>query len=72
MLRAENAERVEAFLARTPGWRLADAEALWAERLPGVAPAYHAERIGDGSVLTLTPLRSGTDGFFFASLERVS
>ncbi|WP_279483639.1 RsmB/NOP family class I SAM-dependent RNA methyltransferase [Aureimonas sp. SK2] len=72
VLREENAGRVEAFLARTPGWRLADAQGLWAERLPGAPPAYHAERIGEGAVLTLTPLRSGTDGFFFALLERTA
>ncbi|WP_061929761.1 RsmB/NOP family class I SAM-dependent RNA methyltransferase [Aureimonas sp. AU22] len=72
VLRAENAERVEAFLARTPGWRLADAQDRWSQMLPDAPHAFHAERIGDGAVLTLTPRRSGTDGFFFALLERVS
>ncbi|WP_294644927.1 RsmB/NOP family class I SAM-dependent RNA methyltransferase [uncultured Aureimonas sp.] len=72
VLRPENAGRVEAFLERTSGWRLADAAAVWSERLPDAPPAYHVERIGAGSVLTLTPLRSGTDGFFFALLEQVS
>ncbi|WP_182085879.1 RsmB/NOP family class I SAM-dependent RNA methyltransferase [Aureimonas sp. ME7] len=71
VLREENAARVEAFLERTPGWRLLDAESVWAERLPSAPPAYHAERMGEGSVLTLTPRRSGTDGFFFVLLEKV-
>ncbi|WP_062011354.1 RsmB/NOP family class I SAM-dependent RNA methyltransferase [Aureimonas sp. AU4] len=70
VLREENAERVESFLAGRTGWRLLDAEALWAERLPGVPKTYRAARIGTGSVLTLTPRLSGTDGFFFAMLER--
>ncbi|ALN72581.1 RsmB/NOP family class I SAM-dependent RNA methyltransferase [Aureimonas sp. AU20] len=72
VLREENAARVEAFLSREPGFRLADAEAIWRERLPEAAAAYQAERIGEGAVLTLTPLRSGTDGFFFAMLERTA
>ncbi|MET0258953.1 MAG: RsmB/NOP family class I SAM-dependent RNA methyltransferase [Methylobacterium sp.] len=70
VLREENAARVEAFLAANAGWRLADGEAIWREALPGTAPAYHTERIGAGAVLTLTPARSNTDGFFFAMLER--
>lgn len=70
VLREENAARVEAFRQSHKEFRLLDAEAIWAERLAGAPPAYHAERLGEGAVLTLTPLRSGTDGFFFAMLER--
>ncbi|WP_026358565.1 RsmB/NOP family class I SAM-dependent RNA methyltransferase [Aureimonas ureilytica] len=72
VLREENAARVEAFLAAHSAFRLCDAEAIWAETLPDAPKAYHAERLADGAVLTLTPLRSGTDGFFFALLERAA
>ncbi|MFD2237158.1 RsmB/NOP family class I SAM-dependent RNA methyltransferase [Aureimonas populi] len=70
LLRAENAERVEAFLARHTGFALLDARLLWADRFPQAGPRYLAEEIGEGAVLTLTPRRTGTDGFFFAALER--
>ncbi|WP_062231081.1 RsmB/NOP family class I SAM-dependent RNA methyltransferase [Aureimonas sp. N4] len=72
VLREENATRVEAFVADHPEFRLCDAEAIWAEKLPDAPTSYHSERLADGAVLTLTPLRSGTDGFFFAMLERAA
>ncbi|MBB3949615.1 RsmB/NOP family class I SAM-dependent RNA methyltransferase [Aureimonas jatrophae] len=70
VLREENAARIESFLATRSGWRVVDAEAIWSERLPEASRAYRAERIQSGSVLTLTPRLSGTDGFFFALLTR--
>ncbi|WP_185982728.1 RsmB/NOP family class I SAM-dependent RNA methyltransferase [Aureimonas mangrovi] len=70
VLTAENAERVEAFLARHPDFTVRDARGLWAEHFPTAGARYLAQEIGEGAVLTLTPRLSGTDGFFFAALER--
>lgn len=70
LLRDENAARVEAFLERHGDFALEDAEAIWTEALPGTGQPYLSERMAQGCVLTLTPHRSGTDGFFFAALTR--
>ncbi|SKA31484.1 RsmB/NOP family class I SAM-dependent RNA methyltransferase [Consotaella salsifontis] len=70
LLPQENRERIAAFLERHPDFAVLDAQALWRESLPDAAPAYHAVAAGEGRALMLTPLRSGTDGFFFAALER--
>ena len=56
LLDREGPDQVEAFLARTPGWR---AEA------PGL-PAGTAR----GPGIRLTPSHDGTDGFFIARLAR--
>lgn len=63
---SENQDQVEAFLARHPGFEAADHGALWNAAVPGHA---EAARIGPRGIV-LTPRRSGTDGFFFASLRR--
>ncbi len=70
VLRAENASRIERFLERDRAFGLFDAQALWRSHLANAPEAYLAERIGEGAVLTLTPRRSDTDGFFFAAMER--
>ncbi|WP_102959657.1 RsmB/NOP family class I SAM-dependent RNA methyltransferase [Mangrovicella endophytica] len=70
VLAAENADRVKAFTHRHPEFQVLDAEALWREALPDRPTAYRASALEGGAVLTLTPRTSGTDGFFFASLER--
>lgn len=57
LLDGEGANRVEAFLARHPGWR---AEPL--------SPPLGRAR---GQGWRLTPLHDGTDGFFFATLRRL-
>jgi 16S rRNA (cytosine967-C5)-methyltransferase len=54
LLQAENERQVEAFVQRTPAFRVV------APDQPGAAGPY----------LSLTPLRHGTDGFFGAVLER--
>lgn len=72
LLREENASRVEAFLQRTPAFALLDAKAIFARQFPDVGSPYLVEETGGGSVLTLTPRLTGTDGFFFAALERRS
>ena len=53
--------QVEAFLQRTPSFRLLPLEEAWPLTPPPPSP---------GPYLTLTPLRHQTDGFFAAVLER--
>ena len=65
---AENAGQIEAFLGRTPDFAPVDYETLWSGRFPGKADAV---RIDPGLGISLTPARSGTDGFFFAALSRI-
>lgn len=65
LLRAENEDRIAAFLARQ-----SDFEAIAAQELVAAAdlPALSAFVQGDG--LRLSPLTSETDGFFVAGLRR--
>lgn len=70
LIARENAERVEAFLARHKDFAAGDATGLWTQALPDAPAAYRTQPIGEGSALTLTPRLTGTDGFFFASLVR--
>ncbi len=67
LLPAENARRVEAFLAARPDFTLLPAERVWAEALGGASPAPLPF---DGPYLLLSTARHGTDGFFAAVLER--
>ncbi|WP_439813734.1 RsmB/NOP family class I SAM-dependent RNA methyltransferase [Zavarzinia sp. CC-PAN008] len=62
----EDEDQVEAFLARSPGWRAVPAPDLWRDALGSDLPAGAA--VGPG--LLLQPLVHGTDGFFVAALER--
>ena len=64
----ENQRQVEAFLGRNPAFRLADHEALWQAAVGG-----HRDRarIGADGVV-LTPAMTGTDGFYFAAMERTA
>ena len=62
LLRAENRDVVDAFVAAHAGWRVLDAGALLAQQqlaLPAPSP-----------MLELRPDRDGTDGFFAAVLQR--
>jgi 16S rRNA (cytosine967-C5)-methyltransferase len=63
ILADENEGQVRAFLAANPGFRPLDPNAAWSAAFPA-APPPHASECG----LTLTPHRSGTDGFFIALL----
>ncbi len=63
----ENTEQVFAFLERHPDFAPADHGELWRRRMGDAAPA----RIGSHGIV-LSPARSGTDGFFFAALDRKS
>ena len=65
---AENAGQIEAFLARAPDFAPVDYETLWSGRFLGKADAV---RINPGLGISLTPARSGTDGFFFGALSRI-
>jgi len=63
LLREENEEQAEAFLAVEPEFALVPAGRVWRETSGRVLP-------GCGHYLRLTPARHGTDGFFVAILER--
>ncbi|MDX7951940.1 RsmB/NOP family class I SAM-dependent RNA methyltransferase [Lichenihabitans sp. Uapishka_5] len=68
-LKEENEDRVAALLGRQPELLPIDAAVL-ATRAGLPALAEHASRHGPG--LRLSPLRTGTDGFYIASLLRVA
>ncbi len=70
LLPEENRDRIAAFLAKYPAFRVEDARALWRDALPGAPERYRTEKLGDGRGLLLSPGRSGTDGFFFAAMQR--
>ena len=67
LLREENEARVERFLATHDGFSIQPpAEIAHAAGLPALA----AQADPDGFGIRLSPLRTGTDGFFIASLLR--
>ena len=63
LLREENENQAEVFLALHPDFALYPAARAWAETIGGRSP-------GGGDYLRLTPARHGTDGFFVAQFER--
>jgi 16S rRNA (cytosine967-C5)-methyltransferase len=63
VLAAENRRQIDAFLGRHAGFRLLPIAEPWGEVLGGAPPVA-------GDCLQLSPLRTGTDGFFVAVLER--
>jgi 16S rRNA (cytosine967-C5)-methyltransferase len=63
LLREENEDQAEAFLASFPDFAPYPIARAWAETIGGDCPA------GD-RYLRLTPARHGTDGFFVAQFER--
>lgn len=65
LLRDEDEAQVDAFLARTAGFRRVPVGTVWAQ---AVSTAVECPAAGDD--LVLTPLRNGTDGFFVSILER--
>ncbi|MSO72060.1 MAG: RsmB/NOP family class I SAM-dependent RNA methyltransferase [Rhodospirillaceae bacterium] len=65
LLPEENTQRVEAFLARHPGFRPMPMAEVWAGVLSTACPTAE-------NFLTLTPFRHGSDGFFVAVLERIT
>jgi 16S rRNA (cytosine967-C5)-methyltransferase len=64
---AENAGQIDAFLARESGFAPLDHQNLWVANFPG---REAAARIDKSRGISLTPARSGTDGFYFAALAR--
>jgi 16S rRNA (cytosine967-C5)-methyltransferase len=65
LLAAENEERIAAFLARRADFAAIDSTTLVAAaRLPGLAAFTAAHSVH------LSPLKSGTDGFFIAGVRR--
>lgn len=61
----ENGEQAEAFLERVPGFTPQDHAALWKHHFPG-----QEGRAGIGMGVSLSPGRTGTDGFYFCALRR--
>ncbi|EKF18543.1 RsmB/NOP family class I SAM-dependent RNA methyltransferase [Nitratireductor pacificus] len=63
----ENADRVRAFLEASSGFTPVDHAALWQRNFPEKAGFA---RIDPALGIALSPLRTGTDGFYFAALTR--
>jgi 16S rRNA (cytosine967-C5)-methyltransferase len=63
LLREEDEDQAEAFLAARPDFALMPAAQAWRETIGGTMP-------GDGPYLRLSPARHGTDGFFVAIFAR--
>jgi 16S rRNA (cytosine967-C5)-methyltransferase len=63
LLREENEQQADAFLSRSPDFRLIPLSQLWAELLDGSPPV-------PGPMLRVSPAQHGTDGFFLAAFER--
>ncbi|MCX7303113.1 MAG: RsmB/NOP family class I SAM-dependent RNA methyltransferase [Hyphomicrobiales bacterium] len=64
---AENAGQIGGFLARSPEFEPVDHQLLWAEHFPG---HQQAARVDPAGGISLTPARSGTDGFYVAALRK--
>lgn len=67
MLAEENEAQIYAFLERNDGFSLLSAGEVFEERFGVDGPKPWSE---DGLTLTMTPASTGTDGFFFAVMER--
>lgn len=67
MLAEENEGQVYTFLEANPEFTLLSAGEVYEERIGVDAPKPWSE---DGCTLTLTPASTGTDGFYFAVMER--
>jgi len=64
---AENTAQIDGFLARTPDFKPVDHEALWSAHFPDGAGRAHIDRARG---ISLSPVRTGTDGFYFAALDK--
>ncbi len=69
LLKAENEDRITAFLERQAGFLPVEG-AHWARACGLEALAPHASKLGVG--IRLSPLRTGTDGFYVAALTRTA
>jgi 16S rRNA (cytosine967-C5)-methyltransferase len=63
----ENRQQVEAFMDRHPAFAPEDHEALWSSATRAGAGLARIDRTGG---IALTPLRTGTDGFYFCALRK--
>ena len=66
ILPEENEDQVAALLARDPSLKVADASEAWRRHVGAEVP----EGVVAGPYIRLSPLRSGTDGFFVALLDK--
>jgi 16S rRNA (cytosine967-C5)-methyltransferase len=64
---AENDRQTAGFLARSPHFAPFDHAALWEGRFPDATDRAAIDRAAG---IALSPLRSGTDGFYFCMLRR--
>lgn len=62
----ENGDQISAFAERSPSFKPVDHAARWDELFPGHADAARVTSLG----LSLSPAKSGTDGFFFSAMRR--
>jgi 16S rRNA (cytosine967-C5)-methyltransferase len=71
MLPQENQDQAAAFLAATPSFAPLAADEMIASAALGDATAPFAAAVGRPEVgVQLTPLRTGTDGFYVAAFRR--
>jgi 16S rRNA (cytosine967-C5)-methyltransferase len=63
----ENRQQVASFIDRDPRFEPVDHVALWNRHFPGQSDAA---RLDPSEGISLSPARTGTDGFFFAALRR--
>lgn len=68
----ENLEQVQAFLAGTDEFGVKPVITLWENHISQPFPSALESAIVEGDFLQLSPLTSGTDGFFFAAFTRKS
>ena len=72
VLPAENGDVIQSFAAKHPEFRpLPISEAAKTDMLTDAARARLAELAHGGHTVQLSPLRTGTDGFFIALFERI-
>ena len=67
VLAEENEQQVYNFLENNADFELVSAEEAWREQFGMEKPQPWSD---DGMSLTLTPASTGTDGFYFAVMER--
>ncbi len=65
---AENRAQVAAFLEREEEFSTVDHDAVWQRHFPDQAPA--AAHIDTAHGISLSPLTTGTDGFYLAAMEK--
>ena len=69
VFREENHDQIAVFLAANPEFSAVDHGELIARRLRGQS---NSVRIEADCGIMLSPLSSGTDGFYFAALQRAA